>query len=169
MEEIWKDITGYEGLYQVSNLGNIKSLSRTIKRKNGNWFIKERLLKQKNSSKHYLNSGLHKEGKQKNFPTHQIVAIHFLNHTPCGFGLVVNHKNFNKHDNRVENLEIVTSRQNCSHKKIVTSSKYTGVSWNRFVNKWHSQIKINGKSKYLGYFENEIDAHNAYQEALKLL
>lgn len=165
--EIWKDIKDYEGLYQVSNYGRVKSLERIIKHSRGDRLIKERILKQKNSSDKYLNSALHKNGIQKNIPTHHIVAIAFLNHINCGFKLVINHKNFDKHDNNVNNLEIVTSRQNCSHKNIISSSKYTGVSWNRFVNKWHSQIRIKGKSKYLGYYINEIDAHNAYQKAIK--
>lgn len=169
MIEIWKDIIGYEGIYQISSFGRVKSLDRKVVRKNGIWTIKERILKQKNNDNWYLNSVLHKEGKQHNVPTHHLVAIHFLNHIPSGFKYVINHINLNKHDNRLQNLEIITTRQNCSHKKIIKSSQYTGVCWNRFVNKWHAQIKINGKSKYLGYFINEIDAHKAYQEALKNL
>lgn len=167
--EIWRDVQDYKGLYQVSNLGRVKSLERVIKHPRGNRIIKERILKQKHHSNKYLNSALFKNGLQTNILTHHLIAIAFLNHTRCGFKLVVNHKDFNKHNNNVENLEIVTNRQNCSHKNIISSSKYTGVCWNRFRNKWQAQIKIKGKSLNLGCHINEIDAHNAYQEALKKL
>ena len=164
--EVWKDIKGFEGFYQVSSFGKVKSLQRIIKYPKGFRLIKERILKQKHHPDKYLNTVMHKEGLQTNILTHHLVAIYFLEHKPNGYEIVINHKDFNKHNNHIDNLEIITNRQNCSHKNIVSSSKYTGVSWNRFVNKWHAQIKVKGKSMYLGYFVNEIDAHNAYQEAL---
>lgn len=99
---------------------------------------------------------------------HKLVAMAFLNHTPDGTQIfVINHKNFDKMDNRVENLEIVTSRENSNKKHLSSTSKYTGVSWNKNTNKWRADIYINSKLNYLGLFTNEIEASNAYQNALK--
>lgn len=68
MTEIWKDIKGYKGFYQVSNLGNIKSLKRKVHRKaTGDFFIEEKLLKQSNNSHGYLRVNLAKNGKNKRF------------------------------------------------------------------------------------------------------
>jgi len=166
--EIWKDIKDYEGIYQVSNFGRVKSLKRTISHwRGGNSVIKERILKGIISD--YLVVVLYKEGKQKTKKIHKLVAESFLNHKPCGMNLVVNHIDFNKLNNNVSNLEIVTNRENCNHKHIKSSSKYTGVNWNKKDKKWHSSIYINGKLKYLGYFDCETKAHLAYQNKLKTL
>jgi hypothetical protein len=159
-KEIWKDIPGYEGLYQASNLGNIKSLNYN---KKGN----EHILKNSFSQGKYFQVTLHKDGKQKTFKSHQLVAMAFLGHKICGMKLVVNHKNFIRTDNRVENLEIVTSRENANQKHLKSSSKYTGVSWEESRKKWVAQIIINRKVVKLGRFKNEIDASNAYQNKLK--
>lgn len=162
MIEEWKDIFGYEGLYQVSNLGNVKSL--------GHGHIKrEKILKPSNDGRGYLKVGLHLNKVKKSRKIHQLVAVAFLNHVPCGYNLVVNHKNLVKTDNRVENLELVTSRENSNLRHVKSSSKYTGVSWIKSKNKWASQIYINGKNISLGLFKNEIDASIAYQAALSNL
>lgn len=168
MEEIWKDVIGYEGIYQVSNLGRVKSLSRIIFNRGINPFIsKEKILKGANCE--YRNVVLAKNGINKSVRIHKLVAIHFLNHTPCGYDLVINHKDLNKLNNSSDNLEIVSNRDNCNKKHIVHTSKYTGVNWNKSANKWMSGIKINGKRKHLGYFINEYDAYLAYQKELKKL
>lgn len=104
--EIWKDITGYEGLYQVSNLGNVKTLPRIYYSGAGysqKKEIKEMLLKQSIDSYGYKVVGLKLNGKRKMFKVHRLVAYEFLennNNYKC-----VNHKNEIKTDNRVENLE----------------------------------------------------------------
>lgn len=156
MEEIWKDIKGYEGIYQVSNQGNIKRTGR-------------RFLKPNSINGGYLKVNLSKNNVVKTFKVHQLVAIHFLNHTPCGMNLVVNHINLNKHDNNCKNLEITTSRENSNLKHIKSSSKYVGVSWHKRDKLWCAQIRINGKGKHLGGFINEIEAHYAYQNELKII
>ncbi len=168
--EIWKDIFGYEGLYQISNFGNVKSLKRISLMRNKYQFIKkEKILKPCLDNVGYYNVNLYKNNFQKTFKIHKLVAIAFLNHTPCGYKLVVNHKNFIKTDNKLENLEIITSRENTNLQHIKSSSKYTGVSWHKNIKKWQSYIKINNKLIYLGVFENEIDAHNEYQNKLKTI
>ena len=89
MKEIFKDIPNYEGLYQVSNLGNVKSLNyRRTK--------KERVLKTVVNGVGYLNVYLSKNGKIKTFTVHKLVCMAFLNHTPNGSkGLVADHRNNN--------------------------------------------------------------------------
>lgn len=164
-KEVWKDVPNYLGQYQVSNLGNIKSLSRLD---SSGHKLKERVLKSAISGG-YLTVVLCKNGITKTFGVHVLVAISFLNHTPNGHTMVVNHINFNKLDNTLNNLEVVTHRENSNHKHLKSSSKYTGVSWHNRVNKWGSSIRVNNKGIYLGYFVNEIDAHNAYQDKLKSL
>jgi len=157
MIEEFREIEGYDGVYQVSNLGRVKSLK----------FGKERILKKTLSSDGSHTVGLHKDNKQKARTIHQLVAVAFLNHKPCGYKLVVNHINFDRTDNRVENLEIVTQRENANQKHLKSSSIYTGVCRSKQAKKWLSQITVNGKRKYLGYFTDEIEASNAYQTALK--
>ena len=78
-DEIWKDIEGYEGLYQISNFGNVKSLAKP--RKNGNntqYIQKEKLLKQSFTSTGYKKVELYKNGKRKSFKVHRLVAKAFI-------------------------------------------------------------------------------------------
>jgi hypothetical protein len=151
MEEIFKDIPNYEGMYQVSNFGRVKSLK----------FGKERILKPATGKRNYLECVLSNK-KTKTVTVHQLVVITFLGHVPCGLKLVVNHKNFVRTDNRLNNLEIITVRENTNLKHINSSSKYTGVHWSKKNKKWHAQIYINNKVKYLGCFTDEIKASEAY-------
>ena len=168
MEEIWKDIPNYEGYYQASNLGRIKSLKRMVKGKYSLRVQNEKILKPIIDFHGYSVTSLYK-GNSKRFKTHQLIAITFLDHTCCGHKLVVNHINYNKQDNRLENLEIVSQRENANLKRFKSTSQYVGVNWYKNLNKWVAKIWINGKKKHLGYFENEYDAHLAYQKALNEL
>ena len=106
MIEVWKDIKGYEGLYQVSNIGRVKSLTRTNCRK-------ENILKQTNRGNGYYCVSLSKNNIVKTFCVHRLVAEAFIpnpNNFPC-----VNHINEDKLDNRVENLEFCTIQYNSSY------------------------------------------------------
>ena len=169
MNEIWKEIKGYEGLYEISNLGRVKSLARIVTTSKGIRVRKQRFLKNCGDINSYLHVCLTKDSKTRTKRIHQLVAIAFLNHTPNGFNLVVDHINSVKTDNRLENLQIITSRENTSKDKKGGSSKYTGVHWFNRTKKWKVQIKIDGKSKHLGYFTDELKASEAYQKALKEL
>jgi len=166
-EEILKDVKGYEGLYKVSNLGRVKSLDRRVVSRGGTRLVKGKLLKNNLDHYGYLNVTLSNSGKTTTKKVHKLVAIAFLNHTPCGSELVVNHIDINKTNNNVENLEIVTTRENSNQKHLKSSSKYVGVHWKKSRNKWQSTIRINGVKKHLGSFDCEIEAHQAYQKALK--
>lgn len=170
MKEIWKDIPGYEGLYQVSNLGNVKSLPRKICNYQGFHISKERILKPGKNSKGYLSVVLsdNKNNIIKSKKVHQLVAMAFLNHKPDGsLKKVIDHINNNKSDNKLHNLQIITNRENCSKDVKNKTSKYTGVSWEKRRKKWVVRIKINKKYLHLGYFDNEIEAHICYQNKLK--
>lgn len=101
--EVWKDIIGYEGVYQVSNLGNVKSLER--KRFNGRVLVnkKSQIMKQYILKNGYCSTRLYKDGKSKNHLIHRLVAIAFI---PNPQNLPqVNHKDENKGNNCVDNLE----------------------------------------------------------------
>jgi hypothetical protein len=156
-EEIWKDLPTYEGLYQVSNLGNVKSFRNP----------KERILKPSITNSGYARVVLYKSDLKKYIAIHQIVAMAFLNHVPCGHKLVVDHKNDNKLDNRLENLQIISQRENACRTQGNYSSQHKGVYWNKEINKWISAIRINGKKNHLGSFKCELAASMAYQKKLK--
>jgi hypothetical protein len=166
--EIWKDIKGYEGHYQVSNLGRVKSLSRIVNRGGirGNMALDEKILKQYNHYKGYKTIQFKVDGKIKTYKVHQLVAMAFLGHTPSGMSFIIDHFDNDKSNNNVSNLRIVTNRENTSKGKLLDkSSKYTGVSFNR--GKWVSFIQVNKKNKYLGRFNDEYEAHLAYQSELE--
>ncbi len=100
MEEIWKPVIGYENHYEVSNLGNVR------RKKSGR-------LRQINNSQTYPTVLLSVNGKHKTLRVHRLVATAFL--TPIEGKTHVNHKNGNHYDNRVENLEWVTQKENNLH------------------------------------------------------
>ena len=152
MEE-FKDIKGYEEMYQVSNLGNVKSLARK-------GCLTDRIMKPSVDAHGYLQIPLRKDGKTKCRKIHKLVADAFLNTEPCGHRLVVKHINQDKSDNSLQNL-------NSSHKYTKSSSKYRGVTWNKKANKWKACIRFKGKQRYLGLFTDELEASQAYQTALK--
>ena len=160
--EIWKDIKDYEGKYQVSNLGKVKSLNY----KNSG---KEQILKLCEGKNGYLVVNLCKNLKCKTYSVHKLVAIAFLNHEPNGYSLVVDHISACQTDNRLENLQIVTSRENVNRSKVCKNktSNYIGVSFRSDRNKWRAAIGINGSKKNLGNFKTELEATEAYQKALK--
>lgn len=110
--ENWKDICGYEGLYQVSDKGRIKSLARWVERTGqGPKFMPETIIRLKEGD--YYRVNLHKDGKMRTFLVHRIVAVTFISN-PNGYK-IVNHIDGNKHNNTVENLEFCTSKENNRH------------------------------------------------------
>jgi len=81
-------------------------------------------------------------------------------------GFVVDHANGDTLDNQLENLRIVTQRQNTQNTYKHRAGKLVGASYNKPAKKWGAQITIDGKSKHLGLFESELAAHECYLEAL---
>ena len=164
--EVWKSVKGYED-YQVSNLGRVKSLSRVVIYSNGvSRTYNDEILKGSINKHGYMKVRLYKDKKGKTRNVHQLVAVAFLNHTPNGMKLVVDHIDNNSLNNNTTNLQIITQRTNMSKDKKGCSSKYTGVIWDKSRGKWQAKIEVNYKTKHLGRFTNEIEAHNAYQLAL---
>ena len=147
--EIWKDIPNYEGLYQVSNLGNIKSLFRYKK-----------ILKPIKNTLGYLKVSLYKNKKIKVFSIHRLVAETFIpnpNNLP-----EINHKDGNKGNNNVENLEWCTRQQNILHRFRVLKQepvrKYNNIDWNtkEGVNKYH-------RIYYKEHIEKQREYHKQYK------
>ena len=165
-EEIFKTVKGYEGLYEVSDLGRVKSLARkSLIGRN----LQEKIMKIPLNPRGYPSISLSKDGKVKLRTIHQLVAEAFLGHEPNGMKLIVNHIDFDKTNNNANNLEIVTQRKNTNKKHLKSSSEYTGVHLHKASNKWGARIHINGKYKHLGLFKCELKAAEAYNLALKQL
>lgn len=157
MKETWIDLKGYENRYSISNLGNIKNdKTNTIL---SPWL----------NSNGYKSITLIKDGKKSSLKVHQLVAINYLNHLPNGMELVIDHINIDKLDNRVENLRLVTQRQNSSNTKKNTYSRFTGVFFDKRYNKWFSSIRIDKKSKFLKSSKCELSCAVAYNLKLKEL
>lgn len=111
--EVWKDIPNYEGYYQISNLGRIKSVARKVKYQNSYRNVKEKLKKTFIGKQGYERVELSKNGKTKKYNVHRIVANVFISN-PLNKE-TVNHINGIKTDNRVENLEWATRSENELH------------------------------------------------------
>ena len=116
MTEIWKDIQGYEGFYQISNLGNVKSLERVVDKGNGILqHRKERIMNKRESVDGYYVAKLNVNKKSKSIAIHILVARHFIDN-PNNYP-EVNHKDCNRKNNQVDNLEWCTHQQNVEHSK----------------------------------------------------
>ena len=154
--EIWKDILGYEDHYQVSNLGNVRTKEHCVPCKGGKTrVIKSRLREPQTNPKGYLIVVLSKENKLKTFTVHQLVAQAFI----PGFikGTEVNHKDGNKANSSVDNLEVSNHSHNQLHavatglRPKVGISQYRNVSYVRNPRakaRWAAAIKHEGKSSY---------------------
>lgn len=115
MEEVWKAVPGWEGLYEVSSLGRVRSLPRYARRRagrnnNATYLYEGKELLPAITAKGYLSVRLYYDGRQKDYPIHRLVASAFIpnpNNYPQ-----VNHKNEVKTDNSVDNLEWCTNAYN---------------------------------------------------------
>lgn len=166
--EAWKDIPNYEGCYKCSNFGRVKSLERYVPRGNHQQYKPEIILKQ-NFNKGYLYVGLKKYPINKKVQVHQLVAICFLSHIPCKFEIVIDHKNNIPTSNFEWNLQLITNRANVVKDTIGKTSKLTGVSFNTRAEKWRALIYFKGKNTHLGFFDDENEASDYYQNALKAI
>lgn len=153
MTEIWKDIPNYEGKYQISNMGRIlnnhtKRVSKGVNHGNG-----------------YLYYTFHKDGKSKNFYVHRLVAEAFISNPENK--RTVNHKDFDRTNNKVENLEWCTHSENLKHSsdhmsrsklsKSILKDKTVGVCYKKLENTYEAYLG----SEYLG-------RRKTFEEAKKL-
>lgn len=125
MQEIWKDIKDYEGMYQVSNLGNVKSIDRYVDFRGGKKFYKGKIMslkKVKRNNGFYLSFGAWKDGNSKMLPVHRVVALAFIDNEENK--QTVHHINHHPEDNRVSNLSWATiSEQRDDHWKAIFSKR----------------------------------------------
>lgn len=168
MELIWKDILGYEGLYQVSNSGLVKSLPKQWvngigKLQSHNGII----LRQCINSEGYCGVALSKNKISKSFRVHRLVISAFCenkNNLPY-----VDHIDADKQNNNISNLRWCTGRQNAiwkNEKNIKKSCKSVGVDFYKITNRYRARIIIDGIQKNLGYYKTEEEAKFAYDSAL---
>lgn len=129
---VWKDINGYEGLYQVSNFGEVKSLAHLVRSSRGNSYrmSPSRILKKGliGRERNYYSVVLCKNGKTQTFLVHRLIAEAFIpnpNNLPQ-----VNHIDENTKNNSISNLEWVTSKENDNHgtRNLRISNKQKGIS-----------------------------------------
>ncbi len=167
--EIWKDVKGYEGLYQVSNLGRIKSLPRSWFSGRSKKIIKTHtgfILRPGTNRGGYLIAQLTKDGVKKGYSVHRLVIENFTHKSH----LIIDHINGVKTDNRLVNLRYCTNRENQGFdnvKRKNDTSKYQGVGFHKSSKKWRARIFFNKKSIYLGVFLTEEDAAVAYENKRK--
>jgi len=141
MNEIWKDILGYEGLYQISNLGRVKNLERKVKCQNHERIVKEKILKQSKGKK-YQQVTLSKKCKSSTKTVHRLVAQAFI---PNPNNLAeVNHIDANTKNNCVDNLEWCTRYENMQHAKengLIKAPKREKNHWYNKFGKDHIRSK----------------------------
>jgi len=148
--EIWKDIKGFEGLYQASNLGFIRNKNNKL--------LKDRF------RGGYKSAVLYKNNLAKTYSVHRLIAITFIenkNQLDC-----VNHIDGNKYNNNLTNLEWVSIRENLTY-RYKNRTLPTGVSKVKKCNKFTAQIYVNKTKLYLGNFDTIEDANKVYLQAVK--
>jgi hypothetical protein len=169
MVEVWKSVVDYEGLYEVSSLGKIRSLDRvvsyTIKGdRKAKYISRGRILVLTNTDA-YVRVTLCREGIPRTFLVHRIVIDAFEGLLD---GLEVDHINNDQRDNRLVNLQQVTRRVNATKDRI-NSNGYTGVYFMKKTGKFGAYICIKTKLTHLGTFPTAEEASNVYQRKLKKL
>ena len=156
--EVWKPIDGFDYKYEISNLGRFKRLTSFHKSKIGE------ITTGSYDSKGYLRTTLVKNGKNVYRKMHRLVAEYFLE--DYSENLTVNHVNFKKDDNRVSNLEMMSSYENIiDHKlkkvKEISYSSVLGVSFHKNLNKWTAKVNTKDGRRSIGVFNTEKDAVEA--------
>lgn len=165
MKEVWRVLLkAHCHHYKVSNLGRIRLISP--KEKNTSKKDLDIVIPQKVNTQGYLTVKISSDEKKRTRLVHQLVAEVFLNHTPCGHKIVVDHIDNDKSNNALENLQLISHRENVVKNTNRGNSNHIGIEWDKSRLRWRARIRINGKRKHLGYFKNELDASMAYQKAL---
>ena len=147
-EEIWKDIPGYEGLYQVSNMGRVKSLK----------FGKEKILKGVNNTDGYLMVCLYENNKSKQYTIHKLVTMAFMGECISEIYCDINHIDEDKSNNRLSNLQYCTHNYNMNYGTRI--EKYTnpviGINkTNGYICKYPSAMEV---QRSLGVAQQNVTA-----------
>ena len=162
--EIWKDIKGYEGHYQASSLGAIRSVEREdIDNKGVLRKYKSKILKQHKHSSGSMRVMISRDGVSSQLFVHQLVALAFFDEYNLGRGMQVRHKEAID-NNAPENLRIYTENSridiNGAYKK-----RYKGVKFDHRSKKYFAYISVAGKERYIGTFQTPEGAYDAYKKA----
>lgn len=171
MAEKWADIPGYDGLYQVSNMGCVRSLDRAVMQNNCHGGVSIRrdrgkILTPTDNGKGYLVVGLRSGGKRKNHYVHRLVAEAFCEKKPGCF--VVNHIDYNRKNNMAENLEFLSQAENVRYssgrmKKPKSRCKKTSTG-EKYITKYFSHGNLRYRLSIRGVICREF---LTFEEALK--
>jgi hypothetical protein len=169
MENIqWKPVfyNGKETNVEVTKYGDVRRVKVAFMKKQKEIGIVD-FSKLKLHPKGYRLIGIQVKGlKSKTLFVHQLVAAAFLDYKFKGMLMVVDHKNEPKTNNSIDNLQLLTNRQNTSKERTEKKGLPTGVSFHKRNKKYEANIFINGKSNYLGYYDTPEQASKAYKAAL---
>ena len=161
MKEIWKAVLGYEGYYEVSNMGNVKSVDRVVVNKLGySSKRKGKIIKLGVNSMGYYVIDLCKYSVRDRRLVHRLVAKHYMENFEAVPNLEVDHIDQNPKNNLIENLRMSTHSQNLINTGLATKMKSKGVT--RVDGKWLAKIMKDYKPITIGRFINKADAINAY-------
>ena len=161
-EEIWRPVVGYEGLYDVSSYGRVRSLDRYVKGRYGNYRLhKGKILSPAKDTTGYLKVVLACNGKCKTIKVHRLVAQVFILN-PDNL-LEVNHKDEDKTNNRVENLEWCNRKYNCNYgsrnirrrETLIKNGSQTGLSEKEYRRKYYEE----NKERKMKYFQDYREKH----------
>lgn len=161
MKETWKDIAGYEGLYQVSNLGRVKSLKF---RNNRGVKDRVRMMTPTDNGKGYLIVSFKVNGHRKNHYVHRLVAEHFVeNLANCKY---VNHIDYDTKNNRCDNLEWCTQQENVRYSaknmRKPNSTPAKSATGEKYIYRRNNKFRVNykGKDKLFLHLEDAVAYRN---------
>jgi len=165
--EVWKDIPGYEGFYQASDLGRIKSLPKMKFNGKADCLMREKI--RTGSGNHYFNVCLATPFRKLTiYNVHQLIAMAFYNFNPKDdFNMIVDHINNNRFDNRLSNLQIVDRRENNSKDRKNKTSIFTGVYFEKRTKSYRAEINIKKTPIFIGLSKDECLAALYYNVALE--
>lgn len=159
-KEIWKDVFGYEGLYQISNFGNLKSMDKiAINPRYGNQKLNGKTIStHKNKKTGYISCKIYKGSGAKTVKIHRLVAQSFI---PNPYNKPqVNHKNGVKSDNNVKNLEWVTARENQIHAYKIGLKRKLMLGVMGYDNNCSKQVLQYSKDgKFIREFGSQLEAN----------
>ncbi len=169
-KEEWRDVKDYEGIYKVSNLGRIKSLSRKVKVKGGGYRTTEDRIIRAAVGGGYYSFIACKDKSKKTMHVHRAVASAFLGHELVSRSIVVDHIDNNPLNNNLSNLQVISIRENLLKDKVFKKGHCVGVTKRTLKygsTRWEASITKNSKYTYLGTYDTQEEAKSIYESKLK--